>query len=235
MRGFLLLASFHKHYLTFFSVEKNISSRLFFSLSTTWTHGVLFIQYCNHLWPLFFLMVKLSQIYPVGAPSTWFPMFFQYSLSAFLLSGTVKYFKLILIFSLTKICNHLFSKDPCFLSESNLGIRNAHCHAVSLSADTSIGDNQKRCFIKKQSIYFDSPIFIILMDNQKKNWTCSCNFHACSLRALLSVGHRKMLLSAILPPSLPNILTPLVPEKPSVIVFQAVFFLLLFASTSQPG
>lgn len=40
-------------------------------LSIPWNHGFLFIPFSQSLQSLFLLMLKPSQIWPVGAPSSW--------------------------------------------------------------------------------------------------------------------------------------------------------------------
>lgn len=60
------------------------------------------------------------------------------------------------------------------------GIRYAQCHSVSLSSRPLTGQSLKRYTFLKLWIHFDISIFIFPKDNNnnKKNWICSCAFHA---------------------------------------------------------
>lgn len=172
-------------------------------------------------------------------------MLFQYSLSAFLLSGTVKYLRLTPILSLPQTYNQPFSKEPCFLSERNhiwtpnLRISYVCCHSMSLSPDHFIGQSQKRSFSKNNEFILIFPFSLLQWITKRRTGFAALPSTLCPLWALLSVSPGKMLLSTILPLSLPNILTLLAPEKISVTVFQAGFFcccyLLPFHSQAKSG
>lgn len=87
-------------------------------------HG---LSYFKHIWhkvslqPLFFLMLKLFQIYPVGAPSNCllcpYSVLSIWVFSCFLAqqnsSGSLPHS------SCYRPITRLFSKEPCFLSEKN--------------------------------------------------------------------------------------------------------------------